>query len=55
MDAGMQSRADRGADGECADCPDVAVRESAPGTSVFVESGNTEGWIATDSTLEVTR
>jgi hypothetical protein len=35
--------------------PKVSVRESAPGTAVFVESGNTDGWIASDATREVTR
>jgi len=40
---------------EVADRPAVRIRESAPGTAVFVESGNTDGWIASDTTSEVTR
>jgi len=37
------------------DRPAIAVRESKPGRAVFVEDGNTEGWIASDRTVEVTR
>jgi hypothetical protein len=35
--------------------PDIARCESSPGTSVFLESGNTDGWIASDTTVEVSR
>lgn len=34
---------------------DVSVCESCPGTAVFIESENTEGWIASDATVAVTR
>ncbi|WP_459191680.1 hypothetical protein [Halosimplex sp. J119] len=55
MAVGTQSHAEqesgRGAD----DRPEIAVRESSPERYVFVESGNTEGWIATDATREVPR
>jgi hypothetical protein len=53
MSIGRQSRAvERGTDRSAR--PEVAVREGAPGRSVFVESGNTDGWIASDTTVEVT-
>jgi len=35
--------------------PTVSVCESAPGRTVFIESGNTDGWIASDLTVEPTR
>jgi hypothetical protein len=35
--------------------PDVSVCESCPGRTVFLESGNTDGWIASDTTVEITR
>lgn len=40
---------------ESRDCPDVSVHESTPERSVFIESANTDGWIASDTTIEVTR
>lgn len=54
MAAGRQSRADEGLDLDSVDRPEVSICESGPGTSVFIESGNTDGWIASDTTLEVT-
>ncbi|GGJ07742.1 hypothetical protein GCM10008995_17070 [Halobellus salinus] len=37
------------------DAPDVVVCETCPGRSVFVESANRDGWIATDLTVEPRR
>jgi hypothetical protein len=34
--------------------PEIAICESRPGTAVFLESGNTDGWIASDLTVDVT-
>ena len=31
--------------------PDVSVCRSRPGRFVFLEAGNTDGWIATDATV----
>ena len=31
---------------------DVSIHESSPGRFVFVEEGNTDGWLATDVTVE---
>jgi hypothetical protein len=37
------------------DAPTVSVCEGAPGTSVFLEDGCTDGWISTDTTVDVER
>jgi hypothetical protein len=55
MAAGTQSRVDPDSDAKADDRPEIAVCESTPGTSVFLESGNTDGWIASDATVEVGR
>jgi hypothetical protein len=34
-------------------CPSISVCETCPGTVVFLETGNTDGWIATDSPVEL--
>jgi hypothetical protein len=34
---------------------EISVHESGPGTSVFLESGNADGWIASDVTVDVRR
>lgn len=36
------------------DLPHVSVCRSRPGKLVFIEAGNTDGWIATDSAVEPT-
>lgn len=33
--------------------PEISVCESCPGRSVLLESGNTDGWIATDVVVDV--
>ncbi|WP_436901649.1 hypothetical protein [Halovenus halobia] len=38
----------------CADC-DVTAHTSCPDRVVFVEADNTDGWIATDYTVELSR
>ncbi len=35
--------------------PAVSTCETCPGTLVFLESGNTDGWIATDTVIELHR
>jgi hypothetical protein len=37
------------------DRPELSVCESAPGKTVFIESENSDGWIAIDAPVEVTR
>jgi hypothetical protein len=34
--------------------PDVSCCDGCPGRTVFIEAGNTDGWIATDRTVEIT-
>lgn len=33
--------------------PDVSCCDGGPGRTVFIEPGNTDGWIATDLTVEI--
>jgi hypothetical protein len=54
MAAGTQTRAEHDAESDAEDRPEIAVCESAPGKAVFLESGNTDGWIASDATVPVT-
>jgi len=57
MTTGTQSHADAAPESTPGsdDRPAISVCESCPGRSVFIESENTEGWIASDDTVEVTR
>jgi hypothetical protein len=55
MDAGTQSRADRPKEPVDEDSPDLSICAGGPGTSVLLESGNTDGWIASDLIVDVTR
>lgn len=55
MAAGTQPRADQTTDAEVEDRPDIGVCESTPGKSVFLEADNTDGWIASDTIVEVHR
>ena len=38
--------------GESADNLAVTAHCSSPGTTVFTEEGNTDGWIASDTTVD---
>jgi hypothetical protein len=55
MAAGTQSHPDPESDSEPYQGPEISRCESRPGKSVFLESGNTDGWIASDTTVEVPR
>ncbi|QLH76969.1 hypothetical protein HZS55_06520 [Halosimplex rubrum] len=55
MAAGTQSHVAATPDVEPRDRPEISVCEGAPGTSVFLESGNTDGWIASDIAVDVTQ
>jgi len=55
MAAGTQSHSDPTTDPEPDRGPEISRCESCPGKSVFLESGNTDGWIASDLTVDVTR
>jgi len=55
MAAGTQSRAKLETEPDTDERPEISVCESAPGKAVFLESGNTDGWIASDATVPVTQ
>lgn len=55
MAAGTQSQRETKPEVGARERPRIAVCESCPGKSVFIESGNTDGWIASDTTLDVTQ
>ncbi|MEF8814878.1 MAG: hypothetical protein V5A55_13845 [Halovenus sp.] len=55
MAAGTQSHSEPIPDADYRDLPPISVCESCPGTAVFLESGNTDGWIASDLTVDVLR
>lgn len=51
MASGTQSESDDGTP-LYPETPTVSVCESSPGRTVFLEAGNTDGWIASDLTVE---
>jgi len=55
MAADTQSRADPPSNAGRRRPPEISACESRPGRAVFLESGNTDGWIATDTTVEASR
>ncbi len=55
MPADTLSHTDSKFDAELPSIPEIAVCESRPGNMVFTESGNTDGWIASDHTVDVVR
>lgn len=55
MAAGTQSQREAKSEVDPRERPRIAACESCPGKSVFIESGNTDGWIASDTTLDVTQ
>ncbi|SMO67173.1 hypothetical protein [Halorubrum cibi] len=59
MSPGAQSRSEprHGFDREpdSARKPEVTVCECGPGRSVFIESDNTDGWIAMDDPVDIRR
>jgi hypothetical protein len=55
MPHGTPSTTNEQAEPVPADAPSVSVCESRPGRTVFIESGNTDGWIASDLTVEPRR
>jgi hypothetical protein len=48
---------DRDEDADATDDParDVTVHQCSPDRTVFTEDGNCDGWIATDTTVELDR
>lgn len=55
MPAGTQSHRDAASETDGDVPPSISICESCPGKAVFLESGNTDGWISSDLTVDVTR
>jgi len=55
MSVGAQSHTDPKSARDTGHFPTVTVCETRPSRSVFIEAGNTDGWIASDLTLDVRR
>jgi hypothetical protein len=51
----MTVRSPESEDGSAEDAPDVAQLRTTPDRYVFTEDDNSEGWIATDSVVDVRR
>jgi hypothetical protein len=51
MSHSARSHEDDGSDRED-ETPHITACERSPGTTVFLEKGNTDGWISTDLTVE---
>lgn len=55
MAAGRQTTPEPESDPAEPTHPAISICEGAPGTSVFLEADNTDGWIASDVTVAVHR
>lgn len=55
MSEGLQSHAHEAAEQAEDPLPTISVCRSCPEKAVFLEAGNTDGWIATDSVVEPSR
>ncbi|GGC54284.1 hypothetical protein [Haloferax sulfurifontis] len=55
MGAGTQSNSESASEPDRPDSPEISVCKGGPGKSVFMESGNSDGWISSDVTIDVTR
>lgn len=55
MSGGLQSRSTDSHDPADAAHPPISVCRSSPEKVVFIEGGNTDGWISTDVVVELLR
>jgi hypothetical protein len=55
MATGTQSGTEDDGESLPPDTPTVSICETCPGRTVFLEAGNTDGWIASDLTVEPTQ
>ena len=55
MAAGTQTPSEATPDSESDEAPKISICESCPGKSVFLEAGNTDGWISSNLTVDVVR
>ncbi|WP_436936070.1 hypothetical protein [Halovenus marina] len=53
MIADAQSRTDSHAGFESGERPQITICESCPDRFVFIEAENTDGWIASDHTVDI--
>ncbi|WP_336361504.1 hypothetical protein [Haladaptatus sp. ZSTT2] len=53
MAVSTHSHAEKHPDGD--QTPEIVVCETCPGRSIFLEAGNTDGWISSDVTMNVTQ
>jgi hypothetical protein len=53
MAVGTQSNTTPNPEDEQASTPEISVCESRPDRTVFLEADNTDGWIASDMTVDV--
>lgn len=53
MAVSTRSRTDAPSERERTEAPEIIVCESSPEKVVFIESGNTDGWIASDVSAEL--
>jgi hypothetical protein len=51
----VETQSERDVEIESQDTPELSVCETEPGKTVFIEAENTDGWIASDVTVDVTR
>jgi hypothetical protein len=55
MATGTQSRPNESVERDESPAPEISVCKSCPGRTVFIEADNTDGWLSSDVTLDVTR
>ena len=55
MVVGTETGQEDSTETERSEAPLVSMCESRPGKAVLLEDGNTDGWIASDTTSAVTR
>jgi hypothetical protein len=55
MIADRQSHADVPVDAASGERPRITICEGCPGRTVFIEDENTDGWIASDHIVDITR
>jgi hypothetical protein len=55
MTVGTQSRTTPESESDQSEVPEISVCEVSPRKRIFIESGNTDGWISSDLTVENVR
>ncbi|MFC4357968.1 hypothetical protein ACFO0N_08415 [Halobium salinum] len=55
MATGTQSNSKANTESTASQTPEVTACETCPGKVVFIESGNNDGWLSSDTVLDVTQ